>query len=268
MAINYSKNRETGGWRLKGPAAALKAGTTVTVTKRDGSTAEVYVASVGEPFADDDGQSVFAEIGTAPLPPGTMILNRGYDHHPGELAGLTFRTKQRDVGVPAIVTVISATFQWIAEDGMSFGLNDDQGYAGRLICRPATPEEAAKLEADEAEKKARGKAHDRRLELACTIMQPSNYVDPIAGHSVDLTSAELILYADRDVILYGGGSWFAITADAIWFIHNNGADGDDWVRNNVRTGGAGALGWRVSKTVELEAEVRRLDSIIGEKPEA
>ena len=45
--------------------------------------------------------------------------------------------------------------------------------------------------------------------------------------------------------IYGGGDWFVIGADWIWHVRNNGMDGDDWSQNNVRTGGAGAIGWRI-----------------------
>jgi hypothetical protein len=49
---------------------------------------------------------------------------------------------------------------------------------------------------------------------------------------------------------------------AIWYVVNNGADGDDWSRNNVRTGGAGAIGWRLPHTAELEAEVRAVAAAV------
>jgi hypothetical protein len=41
--------------------------------------------------------------------------------------------------------------------------------------------------------------------------------------------------------IYGGGTTYVATPDAIWKIENNGTDGDDWSRNNYRTGGAGAV---------------------------
>ncbi len=47
--------------------------------------------------------------------------------------------------------------------------------------------------------------------------------------------------------IYGGGDWFVVGAEHIWYVLNNGADGDNWAYNNVRTGGAGAIGWRISR---------------------
>jgi hypothetical protein len=55
--------------------------------------------------------------------------------------------------------------------------------------------------------------------------------------------------------LYGGGDWFVVGSDWIWYVQNNGMDGDDWAVNNVRTGGAGAIGWRVPYDPELAAKL-------------
>lgn len=52
--------------------------------------------------------------------------------------------------------------------------------------------------------------------------------------------------------LYGGGQWWVIEDVAIWSVCNNGRDGDDWSRNNVQTGGAGAIGIRYPRDSALE----------------
>ncbi len=52
--------------------------------------------------------------------------------------------------------------------------------------------------------------------------------------------------------IYGGGDWFVIGFDCIWYCRNNGMDGDDWSRNNVRTGGAGAIGWKISMDQKIK----------------
>lgn len=58
--------------------------------------------------------------------------------------------------------------------------------------------------------------------------------------------------------IYGGGEWWVIQPEWIWHIRNNGHDGDDWGRNNVNTGGAGAIGHRVPYSDELAAQIRGL----------
>ena len=58
--------------------------------------------------------------------------------------------------------------------------------------------------------------------------------------------------------IYGGGNWFVIQPDAIWWVQNNGHDGDDWSRNNIRTGGAGAIGWRIPTDSTLADKITAL----------
>ena len=64
--------------------------------------------------------------------------------------------------------------------------------------------------------------------------------------------------------IYGGGEWFVIEENRILHILNNGMDGDDWSLNNVRTGGAGAIGFEIPKTDEVVNALRRTKEI-GEK---
>ena len=56
----------------------------------------------------------------------------------------------------------------------------------------------------------------------------------------------------------GGGHWFVLSGDDIWFVMNNGRDGDNWSRNNVTTGGAGAIGWRIPYDEAVACELREL----------
>lgn len=58
--------------------------------------------------------------------------------------------------------------------------------------------------------------------------------------------------------IYGGGKWWIIQEKWIWEIHNNGSDGDDWSRNNVNTGGAGAIGKRIPYSEEVAEKIRGL----------
>ena len=50
--------------------------------------------------------------------------------------------------------------------------------------------------------------------------------------------------------IYGGGCCYIVSRDQIWKLLNNGLDGDNWSRNNVRTGGAGAIGYIFAATEE------------------
>jgi len=57
---------------------------------------------------------------------------------------------------------------------------------------------------------------------------------------------------------WGGGEWWVIQPEWIWYVRNNGFDGDNWSVNNVQTGGAGAIGVRVPFSEELAAQIRSL----------
>lgn len=63
--------------------------------------------------------------------------------------------------------------------------------------------------------------------------------------------------------IYGGGDWFVVGPEYPWYIQNNGMDGDNWGYNNVRTGGAGAIGYRVPASSPMTAELRSLVSEIA-----
>lgn len=62
--------------------------------------------------------------------------------------------------------------------------------------------------------------------------------------------------------IYGGGREYVINKgkQEIWLLCNNGSDGADWSRNNVETGGAGAIGYLVPYTVELENLIKKFCS--------
>lgn len=60
--------------------------------------------------------------------------------------------------------------------------------------------------------------------------------------------------------IYGGGTWFVIGTEHIWHVRNNGMDGDNWSYNNVATGGAGGIGYRIAFDAEIATELRRLNS--------
>lgn len=60
----------------------------------------------------------------------------------------------------------------------------------------------------------------------------------------------------------GSGWWFVVSkvANRIWYVQNNGADGDNWNSNNVRTGGAGAVGCWLPYQTELAAKIEQIET--------
>jgi len=129
-------------------------------------------------------------------------------------------------------------------------VGDDSGYTYSAICREATAEEAAPLIAEEAARRSRAQAKAALKEAEASIRKtgeiPPGQNLP-EGQTVNIGKGQDI---------YGGGEWFVIGKDYIWYVRNNGADGDNWSRNNVLTGGAGAIGWRVPYSKELADSIR------------
>ncbi len=204
-------------------------------------------------------------LGCAPYePPADALYFRagsgsgGRAYAVGEVLRSPAWLVERD-GWPAYVTVLHVRKEYIREDGLSFGVGDDSGYIYDTYCRPATDEEAAPLIATRAEKERTAAARARREEITRDIERRGER--PAGDH---LLEGERLLDTQD---IYGGGDWFIIADDAVWYVTNNGRDGDNWSANNVRTGGAGAIGCRVPFDQALVDELRALAATLGARPE-
>ena len=175
----------------------------------------------------------------------------------GWQAGQTTRNTPRAIeeGGPEWITVLRAGRNFYREDGMSFGVGDEAGYVYWAECRPATDEEAAPViaaRAATAERKARvARVAAIKDEIRTGGERPEGDNNPEGERLFDTQT------------IHGGGDWFVVGEQHIWYVQNNGADGAMWSANNVRTGGAGAIGWRVPTTTELADELRRLAAQVG-----
>lgn len=110
------------------------------------------------------------------------------------------------------------------------------------------PEDCAKVR---VEKKIRSEAARTKGEARRNLMlmcEKSEYYVQGTGHRPPGEE----IYIDKNSIGYGGGTWVVIEPgeNYFWYVKNNGADGDDWSHNNVQTGGAGAIGYRLPMTDE------------------
>lgn len=140
-------------------------------------------------------------------------------------------------GYPEYVCVVTSKKRWVDEDGMSFGVGDDSGHLYWAKCREATVEEAAPLKIAEAATTAKKQRQAKLTEIKDMIRHTGEQPD---GEN----TPDGERYHDTQNI-YGGGDWFVVGHDWIWYVRNNGGDGDNWAANNVKTGGAGAIGWRI-----------------------
>jgi len=84
-------------------------------------------------------------------------------------------------------------------------------------------------------------------ELANLRRQQADYIQKHGDRPNEQPVGETVLDTQN---IYGGGDWFVIGTDCIWYVQNNGMDGDNWSHNNVRTGGAGAIGWKISRMAD------------------
>jgi hypothetical protein len=87
---------------------------------------------------------------------------------------------------------------------------------------------------------------------------PEEAAEFMKGYEKMRVEGEEIQHPTNPENAWGGGEWWVIQPGWIWYIRNNGFDGDDWGRNNVQTGGAGAIGVRVPFSEELAAQIRGL----------
>ena len=152
--------------------------------------------------------------------------------------------------------------------GKSFRVNEDTasvhgslflGHEGELCSyayyRSATTEEIALLTQEEKKSIDRLEYH-KRLEARLIAIRDSIKANGLRPTETQLPQGTALV--DRRTI-YGGGFWFVVGVSLIWYIENNGADGDDWSRNNVSTGGAGAIGWCVDFSESLLEGIQEID---------
>lgn len=149
-------------------------------------------------------------------------------------------------GYPEFLFVISSRSEYIRDEGMSFGVGDEQGYVYSATCRAATNKESAPLR-----KRLERENHIRAARKALRVIKrrfrdSGDY--PEGNH--DLQGETIPIGRGRDI--YGGGEWFVITDDHIWYVMNNSRDGDTWSANNV----PGAIGCRLPRTTDLINEIR------------
>jgi hypothetical protein len=179
---------------------------------------------------------------SAPVP--TVIkLSRGsgYGGHPYNVGQVVVVADFVTRGIPEYVTVLTAKKEHYREDGLCFGVGDDEGYLYSATARPATPEEIAPVKEAQAAKAAAAEKAQKIKDLAALIVKTGTC--PPGPVSPEDEAGAVRLHSTQTI--YGGDDWFVTTPTRIWYVRNNGADGDTWANNNVATGGAGAIGWYI-----------------------
>ena len=140
---------------------------------------------------------------------------------------------------------------WIEDMDAWSTYPDGPGWYGHYQAVPVERNEAE--HAVEKKKTEKIEAHAKIKTVANEIRKTGERPD-----GMNSAEGEEIPIGGMNHRLYGGGEWFTIGPEWIWHVENNGSDGSDWSYNNVRTGGAGAIGTRVPYTPELAEQIRTL----------
>lgn len=81
-------------------------------------------------------------------------------------------------------------------------------------------------------------------EIKKNIREAGTPIERVNGYLIPQPAGEVLSDSFDN---YGSGERLIETPTEYWYLINNGGDGDDWSRNTVSTGGAGAYGWRLAK---------------------
>lgn len=177
----------------------------------------------------------------------------GQSRQPGEI----IRNPRfgREENQPEWLKVLSSKSRYFRADdemAMSMGVGDDSGYLYTHTVRPATDEEAKPAIEAKAKRENRKNA---AKQIESTFDDVFKRGESPEGSSIP--EGEEVYIGKKESRLYGGGQWFVIGPQYIWAVRNNGADGDDWSSNNVRTGGAGAIGKRIPFDQSVADQIKK-----------
>lgn len=147
--------------------------------------------------------------------------------------------------------------KYFEEDGLSFGADENEYYEIDL-----------KLLGEDDDRVIEYRTHKGKVAQAQKAKQAKDIavhrISTVAekGDSIGETSlAELVKDAvvlNSTFDLYGGGEMLLLKNNELFLIINNGYDGVSWKRNTIATSGAGAYGYHIPLTPELEDSVKVL----------
>ena len=122
---------------------------------------------------------------------------------------------------------------------------------------PLSELELEKYNLEKIKKEGVNKANERIREIIEIIQARGQH-----PKKLEITGDKYITTKSEQNSIFGGGEWINIDDDRIFYVKNNGSDGDDWSRNNVETGGAGGIGW-ILRDSEISKELLMLFKIAG-----
>lgn len=166
--------------------------------------------------------------------------------------GKPWRMHNRPNGKIIVITGYGKKWYLRSEDACCYGMLPDDQWVRYAYYRDATPAEIAAVEAaEEAARKAAAerKARSERLhEIKSAIRKAEHYAKDVQPSDLE---GEVLLDTFN---AYGGGERIITNDRWLWWIQNNGGDGDDWSMTNV----PGGIGWRIPRDEALVKELRGL----------
>ena len=148
------------------------------------------------------------------------------------------------------------------EDGLSFGLSQDEGWvegdhhwARKATAKEVEEQEAlrGKFTAESEAKKQTATAFKQLKEIARTVREqavlPEGQVNP-QGERIEFTSSFMNSLGDQFLLEEG---------QAIWILYYNGRSGDDWSYSNF----GNWIAWRAAWNETLANEIRAFDAQKG-----
>lgn len=131
--------------------------------------------------------------------------------------------------------------------------HDEDMWVRTLKLRPDNSAHAQQMLQEDADNKAadeaRRLAHIERNRIADEIKKAGEL--PPAGSVAEGQEVG----STRSI--YGGGDWFVIGPEYIWYVMNNSMDGDNWAASNLN----GAIGWRVPYSRELSDRIMAMAGV-------
>lgn len=98
----------------------------------------------------------------------------------------------------------------------------------------------------------------RKKTIEDSVYKLKNYIQNNGSYPKNKNERVIGEIIFDDFNIYGGGYRVIVQDDVVWFLENNGSDGDNWSYNNIVTGGAGAIG----HYAEIDETIRDLIKII------
>ena len=172
--------------------------------------------------------------------------------------GKPWRMYNRSGGKIIVITGYGRKWYLRSEDACCYGMLPDDQWVRYAYYRDATPAEIAAVEAAEEaarKKAAEKKAREKRInEIENKIKKAENYAQNVDPKDLE---GEVLLDTFN---IYGGGERIITNDRWLWWIQNNGGDGDNWSMTNVYGGPGtpGGIGWRIPRDEALVKELRGL----------